>query len=181
MTNKYDISYGADLVHSYYFTVEFSINDDKVYKIGFSKISSIQNNVEFETIVEGSGEIHIVPKHISNPKVITFSKGVSSKKNFILKELYVGKYIKSILVTIGDINGMNDNYKNEASVFQYQQEYAPRQYILKNCVITKYSTSEIDALSSNVLWENFEITYTDKIYNQDDSINNNMDFSNLFD
>ena len=76
---------------------------------------------------------------------------------------------------------MTDNYKNEASVFQYQQEYAPRQYILKNCVITKYSTSEIDALSSNVLWENFEITYTDKIYTQDDSINSNMDFSNLFD
>lgn len=154
MSDIYNISHGEDMLHSYCFIVTFNL--DSYYEIGFSKISSIQDEAECETIIEGNGKIHLVPKYTSKPKVVTFSKGVSSKSNDILSKLCVGKYISDITISIGSIKGKDFSYFANDSI-------TPRKYILTDCIITKYNISNIDALTSQVLWENFEVSYTNKI------------------
>ncbi len=154
MSDIYNISNGEDMLHSYCFIVTFNL--DSYYEIGFSKISSIQDEAECETIIEGNGKIHLVPKYTSKPKVVTFSKGVSSKSNDILSKLCVGKYISDITISIGSIKNKDFSYFANDSI-------TPRKYILTDCIITKYNISNIDALTSQVLWENFEVSYTNKI------------------
>lgn len=145
----HDITKGSDIIHGYCFRVEFNF-DDKYMEIGFAKISSVENSVEYETITEGSGEIHIVPKYMSQPKTVTFSKGVISSTTMVLPNLLaVGKNIKEIAITIGD------NQKSYDSCY--------RKYLLKDCVVTKCSISDIDAGKSDVLIETFEISYLNKV------------------
>lgn len=144
---SYSINKGSQLIHGYCFEVEFKLNGSYV-NISFLSVSQIQDAVECETIVEGNGHIHLVPKYISSPQTVTFSKGISSISNdFIIKDLYVGRCIDEISVTIG-----NSNY-----------DESRRKYLIKNCVITKCSISNIDALRSELLVETFEISYAEKI------------------
>ena len=48
MSDIYNISHGEDMLHSYCFIVTFNL--DSYYEIGFSKISSIQDEAECVSI-----------------------------------------------------------------------------------------------------------------------------------
>lgn len=144
MAEKYAIKSGGELMHSYCFNVEFYF-DSFYITIGFNKISAIEQSVEYDTIKEGSGDIHIIPKYISNPKSVTFSKGVASASGDCIADLFkAGVCIDEIVITVGR-KGYDTRF---------------RKYSLKNCVITKCSISGLDALKSEVLLEDFEVTYT---------------------
>lgn len=144
MAEKYAIKSGKELMHGYCFNVEFYFNNSYI-TIGFNKISAIEESVEYDTIKEGGGDIHIIPKYISQPKKVTFSKGVASTSGECIADLFkVGVCIDEIVITVGR-KGYDTRF---------------RKYSLKNCVITKCSISGLDALKSEVLLENFEVTYT---------------------
>lgn len=152
----YDIQHGYELIHGYNFNVEFML-DNQYVDIGFSSVSSIEDSVEYETIVEGNGHFHLVPKYISNPKTITFSKGVSSKNNeFILDQLHIGREIKEIRIEIGEpYTAIVKREKNR----NIKYKAISRTILLQDCVVTKWSVANIDAMKSEVLIENFEIAY----------------------
>jgi hypothetical protein len=154
---NYNINHGSQLIHGYCFDVSFKINNQEV-NIGFSRISSVDESAEYEVITEGNGYMHIVPKYVSQPKIITFSKGISSAGDFIIDYLYVGRIIDEIIITIGARGGYD--------------EYL-RKYLLKDCVITKCIIQEVDAMKSEAIVENFEISYINKV---NVSLQNNSDF-----
>lgn len=142
----YDITKGSNLIHGYCFNVEFYINNEYV-SIGFSKISALENSAEYDTIVEGNGKIHLVPKYISQPKTVTFSKGIASNESLIINDLKIGRHIKDIVISVGDLK-----YDNSL-----------RQYLLQDCVITKCNANGCDAIKSEAFIEDFEITYTKQL------------------
>jgi hypothetical protein len=122
---------------------------DSYSEIGFSKISSIRDNVEVETIVEGNGQVHLIPKQGNQLKTITFSKGVSINADELLEFLKVGAVFEIVEVEVGQ------KYGSDISNI--------RHFILKNCVITGYSISDLNANDSSVSFESFEISYASHV------------------
>lgn len=154
MAEQYPVRNGQDLIHGYCFEVGFYF-DSCYMTVGFNRISAVEQSAEYETITEGSGMIHIVPKYISQPKTVVFSKGMASVSGDCISDFFtVGKHIMEVVIKIGRK--------------KYDTRF--RQYSLKNCIITKCSISGLDAMKSEVLIEDFAVTYTDMEETFDDDI-----------
>lgn len=151
-----NVQTGADIIHSYCFKVSFSLYDTGLnVEIGFSKISSIRDNVEVETIVEGNGQVHLIPKQGNQLKTITFSKGASMNADELLKFLKVGAVFSTLMVEVGQQLDEDDFWGMAIS--------STRHFLLKNCVITGYSISDLNANDSSVSFESFEISYASRV------------------
>jgi hypothetical protein len=150
-----NVQTGADIIHSYCFKVSFSLYDTGLnVEIGFSKISSIKDSLEVDTIVEGSGQVHLIPKPGTPLKTITFSKGASKNASLLLEFLKVGAVFDTVKVEVG--KGIVD-FDMGLDIFN------KRHFILKNCVITGYSISDLNANDSSVSFESFEISYASRV------------------
>lgn len=142
----YHINEAKDLLGGYSFTVFFENEKGDYFEVGFSKMSSVSAESEYEIISEGSGQMHIVPKYNSNPSKLTFEKGVyslsASVKPLESTYLAVGSRIHLITVEVFSKNFEISGY-----------------YEIKNAVVTRWEVSGFDALGSSALINSFEISY----------------------
>ncbi len=124
------------------YLAEFTFDENTIIIVEFSKVSSISYKAEFETIVEGGGIMHIVPKNTSSPNTLVFEKGVYVHP---MVELYfqTGRYIQSGLIKV------------------FNNSKICKQYTFYNGVITEWELGELDALSGKVLIQKFKVSYTD--------------------
>lgn len=113
-------------------------------KIAFSKISSIERSVEFESFTEGgmNGRVYSLSKPFTQEKTMVFERGVLLKED-AKKSFAAGQRIKKE-VAIYIVNEQNKNQKA---------------YFLSGCVVKKSTIGEFDASRSDVMIEKLEIVY----------------------
>jgi hypothetical protein len=154
-----NINGGADLVRGYQFKVSFAVSGtNDIAQIGFSKISSIKDDVEVETIVEGNGYVHLIPKYRTQLKTITFSKGIAIDADSLLSVLKVGASFGNITVEIGYcVEASEDDFFGLGKIDN------TRHYMLLDCVLVGYNISDLNASDSSISFENFEISYVNRV------------------
>lgn len=119
-----------------------------IFFFTFTKISTLEQTVEYDTIPEGglNGRIHIVPKSNSQIATAVFEKAVH--KNDAMSY--------DILVSVGASFEV-------VSVFVTNGSFPQKLYVLQDCFVTKKSVGELNALSSELLISRMELAYSNMV------------------
>lgn len=120
----------------------------QTFTLGFSKISNLETAIETEPFHEGgvNHKVYSLNKALSGEKVMVLERGVANRgllTKYLTNTFRVGNRI------YGDIFIM---------VFGRDQCLG-KMYLVNGCTVKKWSLSELNALSSELLIERFEITY----------------------
>lgn len=120
----------------------------QAFTLGFSKITNMESSIETEPFHEGgvNHKVHSLNKSITGEKVMVLERGVANRG---LATKYLTNIFKVGNRIYGDIFIM---------VFGRDQ-YLGKMYLVNGCTVKKWSISELNALSSELLIERFEITY----------------------
>lgn len=131
--------------------------------VGFSKITNIQNAVEYETIVEGGNNryAHTLVKPYSQAQTITFERGITlrsdDKQDYLkLNPGYVLK--KPITISVFTPGVVQGNARSSPLL---------KSYTLSGGMVTKWELGALDAMSNEVLIERLEIAHSGIVENRD--------------
>lgn len=127
----------ATLVYNFNFRVIIS-----GAQISFMKISGIERNVEVFTYAEGGLNeiVHVFPGRVKQAGVLHLETGVAAQA--ISPFIHTGQAIDEMRIEV-----LNAARKVTGS------------YVFKNLVISKWSVSDLDARSGDVLIDRFDVTY----------------------
>lgn len=111
-------------------------------ELGFSKISGLTSGVEYDTYVEGGGQMHLFYKPSSTAGTLTMEKGISMVDQDAVNQLAPGVSIKGLSITLQK-NG--ENVEN---------------YYIESGMVVSWQLGPLDALSSAVAVKTFTIAHT---------------------
>ena len=115
--------------------------------ISFSKVSSIEVEIETEALAEGgvNGSVHSLSKPASSEKKLIFERGVASGESSnkaVSASLRVGSFHKFIIVSVLNQDGL-----------------PKKTYMATDAVLKKRRLSDLDAMSGGVFVESLEFAY----------------------
>lgn len=118
-----------------------------VSPISFSKVSSIEVEIETEALAEGgmNGCVHSLSKPASSERKLIFERGVASgglSNTAVLTSLRVGSFYKFIIVSVLNQNGL-----------------PKKTYMATDAVLKKRRLSDLDAMSGGMFVESLEFAY----------------------
>lgn len=143
-------------LHVYMTNNHFLVEIDDCW-INFAKVTNIQRAVEYDTIQEGglNGYVHTFVKPSTQVQTILFEKGVSVMGEEALKQLKltpglrlsqpIGVYIYADAPTHKGVAGRG----------------LGRSYLISGCMVSKWELGGLDAMSSEVLVDKFEVVYSE--------------------
>lgn len=131
--------------------------NDSSKSFSFSKISNIQNAIEYDTIVEGGNNLyaHAVQKPKGQTETIVLEKGVRLRDSRDKKgELVPGtKLANGLEIIVLQKVVQNDQTK-------VCKDKVARAYGFNSGIITKWELSPFDALGNEILVNKVEIVHT---------------------
>jgi len=116
-----------------------------VIKIGFSKISNISSDAEFEVIPDGGNNdtMYFFGKAKRKPDAITFSKGLAMGKGANeLSWLAAGLKVNDTIITVR------------------KERQAKRVFYIEQGIVTKVSFSDLDAINNQLMIKTMEMQHT---------------------
>ncbi|MCL2068825.1 MAG: phage tail protein [Oscillospiraceae bacterium] len=124
-----------------------------VMPISFSKVSSVEINIESEGLMEG-GE---------NRYVRSLIKPVSSEKTMVLEKGIVGGGVaQSLLMSAANLFLRVGSDFDYITIIVLDQLGLPKKmYLATGCILKKRRLSELNAMSGEVLVESMEFIYED--------------------
>lgn len=143
-------------LHVYMANNQFLVEIEN-YWISFSKVSNIQRAVEYDTIQEGgvNGFVHTLVKPSAQAQTIQFEKGISVMGDDSLKKLKLTPGLR-LLHPIGVYIYADDpTFNNKAG------RELERSYRISGCMVSKWELGGLDAMSSEVLVDKFEVVYSE--------------------
>ena len=140
----------------------FTVYIDGIFRISFSKISSINYDVETEPLVEGgtNDRVIILRKQKTSVRTMIFEQGVISNLANYPLGFTTADNLNS--VTFGNI--MRPGRRLYMPVFILVQDNLgiPRKfYTVNGCLVRKWSISDLDAQNSSIVVQRFEVDYQD--------------------
>lgn len=119
-----------------------------VVQLSFSKISNISKTIEYDTIQEGgrNGYVHSFTKPQTQQEILTCERGITTWGNAVLAPLGLkpgGKIKMPVIIMVMKYPGHID-----------------KAYCFDEGVVTKWETSDLNAMGDEVLVERFEIAHT---------------------
>lgn len=116
-----------------------------VIKIGFSKISNISSDAEYEMIADGGNNdaMYFFGKPKRKPDSITFSKGLAIGKGAdALSWLAAGLKV------------------NDTIIIVRKERQAKRVFYIEKGIVTKVSFSDLDAMNNQLMIKTMEMQHT---------------------
>lgn len=132
------------------------IGDDTSQSFSFSKITNIQNTMEYDTVLEGGNNqyAYALPKPKSQVETIILEKGVPQKAEAdLVTKFKVGTRLDKGM----DIIVLKQE-KGEGS--QYSKGSVARAYGFHSGIITKWELNSLDAMGNEILINKVEIAHT---------------------
>lgn len=120
----------------------------QAFRLGFSKISGIESSVEFEAFHEGGVNHKTISllKPFSGERTLVMERGAASRG--VVTEILTSRFtVGSRLPTDLIVAVLNPN------------NVLSKMYLVTGCTVKKWSVSDLDASSSEVLIERFELSY----------------------
>ena len=111
-------------------------------ELGFSKISGLSGSVEYDSYLEGGGQLHLLYRQASSAGTITLEKGVSAVDQRVLELLRPGTSIVGITIEL---------QKNVKTV---------ESYYIESGMLVSWQLGDLDAMSSAVVVKTFTIAHT---------------------
>ncbi len=111
-------------------------------ELNFSKVSGLNQSVEYDSYPEGGGGIVIMPKPSSSAGTVTFEKGMTSPKWAASACFSLGVKLKDITITL---------IKNGIPAERYS---------IDNGIVTAWELGELNALGGGVLIKKFTVAHT---------------------
>lgn len=136
-----DIRLRDSYVSNYSFEVQLGL----VIKIGFSKVSNIVSEGEFEVIPDGGNtdRMFFFEKPKRKPDTITFSKGLSTGLNAVaMSWLVQGLKVNDIMILVKEGGSTK-------KIFYIEQG-----------ILTKIAYSDLDAMSGGIFIKTMEMQHT---------------------
>ena len=140
----------------------FTVYIDGIFRLSFSKISSINYDVETEPFVEGgrNDKVIILRKQKTSVRTMVFEQGVISN----LANYPVGYTSVNNVLSLTYGNMMRPGRRLYMPMFILVQDNMgiPRKfYTVNGCFVRKWSISDLDAMSSSIAVQRFEVDYQD--------------------
>ena len=110
--------------------------------LSFAKISGIGGSTEFDTFVEGGGQMHLLPKPKTAASNITFTKGISLVDKDTAAVFAPGAMLNGMMITLLKDNVVVENY------------------FVQSAMVVSWQLGDLDALSSQVAIKSFQIAHT---------------------
>ncbi|MDL2232089.1 phage tail protein [Ruminococcaceae bacterium OttesenSCG-928-L11] len=134
----------ADALSGCNFLVYFNY----VTKVGFSKISSIEQTIATEAFVEGgvNDAVHSLYSPLTTEKIMVFERGI----------LLDSDHFTPTAMTVGVGQQLCENV---IIAVLGTDRRAKKIYALDGCIFKKWSISDMDAMNDQVLIERFEMAY----------------------
>lgn len=144
------LSENLEFLPSFKFTVEFSMDSHQPVRFGFSKITGIEKAIELQPIVEGGSNTRhfLAPGPASGERRMIFEGGVvrseagSVPQEQLMDYLQPGRRLENIYISIL-------NHKS----------FPHRFYVVEDAVVQRWSLRDLDAMSGQILIQQFEILY----------------------
>lgn len=127
----------SDLVNGTVFRVTFC-----GLELGFSKISGLSNSVEYDTYMEGGGQMHLLYRPSSSAGTLVLEKGLSVVDQQIMAMLQPGMSVSDLTI---------DLEKNGKKVESYS---------IESGMLVSWQLGPLDAMTSAVALKTFTVAHT---------------------
>ena len=117
-------------------------------QMGFSKITRVEDSIETEALPEGgvNDHVHSLYLPVSTERTMVFERGMAFRGALFAgasMRFHVGQRINTdIVITVSGRDGSLQNI-----------------FLIHGAVVKQWSCSDLDAMSSNVMVERFEVVY----------------------
>lgn len=120
----------------------------QAFRLGFSKISNIEDSIETEAFQEGgvNNKTYSLMKPCTHERVLTLERGVANRG--VVTEVLTSRFKAGNRI-------LNDIF----IVVLHNNNTIAKMYLLTGCTVKKWSISDLNANTSEVLIDRFEVAY----------------------